>query len=65
MEFSIVIPTYNREKHLLNCLKSILNQNKLPIEVIIINNAKHNKAKDIFNFIKSKFEEKKNRNFLF
>ena len=57
MEFSIVIPTFNREKHLLNCLNSILNQNKLPIEVIIINNAKHDKAKDIFDFVKSKFDE--------
>ena len=65
MEFSIVIPTYNREKHLLNCLNSVLNQNKLPIEVIIINNAKHNKAKDIFNYIKSKFVEKKIEIFYF
>ena len=59
MQFSIVIPTFNREKHLLNCLNSILNQNKLPIEVIVINNANHDKAKDIFDFVKSKFDEKK------
>lgn len=36
MKFSIVIPTYNREKDLLNCLNSILNQIVLPSEVIII-----------------------------
>jgi GT2 family glycosyltransferase len=36
MKFSIVIPTYNREKDLNKCLDSILNQTVLPSEVIII-----------------------------
>lgn len=36
MKFSIVIPTYNREKDLINCLNSILSQTVLPTEVIII-----------------------------
>jgi glucosyl-dolichyl phosphate glucuronosyltransferase len=65
MNFSIIIPTFNREKHLLNCLNSILNQNKLPTEVIVINNAKHDKAKDTFDFVKSRFDEKKIEIFYF
>ena len=55
---SVVIPTYNREFHLLNCLNSVLNQIKSPLEVIIIDNSKHDKAKDIFDSIKAKFNIK-------
>lgn len=36
MKFSIVIPTYNREADINNCLDSILKQTVLPTEVIII-----------------------------
>lgn len=36
MEFSIVVPTYNREKDLKECIKSIIVQSCLPSEVIII-----------------------------
>ncbi len=36
MNFSIVIPTYNRENDLKKCLDSILGQTFLPTEVIII-----------------------------
>lgn len=35
--FSLILPTYNMEKHLRNCLNSILNQNCDDYEVIIIN----------------------------
>ncbi len=37
MEFSLVIPTYNREKDLEKCLESIFGQTLLPQEIIIIN----------------------------
>jgi len=36
MKFSIVIPTYNRDEDLKKCLDSILNQTRLPSEIIII-----------------------------
>lgn len=36
MKFSIVIPTYNRERDLDNCLNSILVQTRKPSEVIIV-----------------------------
>ena len=36
MDFSIVIPTYNRAKHLNNCLSSLLIQTKKPFERIVV-----------------------------
>lgn len=36
MNFSIVIPTKNRERDLLECIKSILKQTALPNEVIVV-----------------------------
>lgn len=59
MKISIIIPTYNRDKHLYNCLISILHQKKLPMEVIVVDNARHNKAKKIVNIIKKQFYKKK------
>ncbi|MDD4902105.1 MAG: glycosyltransferase [Patescibacteria group bacterium] len=37
--FSIVIPTYNRQKELGNCLTSILRQDLLPAEIILVDDA--------------------------
>lgn len=36
MKLSIVIPTYNREKDLIECIKSIAQQTLIPQEVIIV-----------------------------
>lgn len=38
MKISVVIPAYNEEKRIGNCLKSINNQTLKPFEVIVINN---------------------------
>jgi GT2 family glycosyltransferase len=56
MNFSIVIPTYNREKDLSNCLDSILLQSKRPNELIIIDDG--NLRKDFIDSYKNKFKEK-------
>ena len=58
MDISIVVPRYNREKHLKSCLISILNQKKLPSEVIIVDNSGHKKAEKIINNVLSKFDSK-------
>lgn len=36
MKFSVIIPTYNREKDLIECIQSIIEQTTLPKELIII-----------------------------
>ena len=59
MKISIIIPTYDREKHLLNCLSSILNQTKIPDEVIVVDNADHYKAEGVVNKVKESFSSKK------
>ena len=65
MNISVVIPTFNREKYLFNCLNSILLQKKKPIEIIIVDNSKNNKAKNIYKDIKKKFKKKKINLFYF
>lgn len=39
MNVSIVIPTYNRNANLNQCLDSILIQSLLPVEIIIVDNS--------------------------
>lgn len=58
MKISIVIPTYNRNAHLYNCLNSILCQSKLPNEVIIVNNAKNDKPLKVIKKIEQRFIKK-------
>jgi glycosyltransferase involved in cell wall biosynthesis len=36
--FSIIIPTYNREKSITNCLKSVINQTFSDFEILVIDN---------------------------
>jgi glycosyltransferase involved in cell wall biosynthesis len=57
MKISIVIPTYNRNKHLHNCLVSILHQTKSPYEVIVVNNAKNDEVKKILNIAERRFKK--------
>lgn len=54
--FSVVIPTYNREKDLGNCLDSIVDQTILPLEVIIVDDGAL--EIDFLDEWRSKFETK-------
>ena len=36
IDISVIIPVYNREKTIVNCVNSILNQTYLPKEIIIV-----------------------------
>ena len=57
MKISVVIPTYNREEHLNNCLFSLLNQTKKPFEILVINNSETSNVKKIINNLENQFKE--------
>jgi GT2 family glycosyltransferase len=62
MAFSIIVPTYNREKDFRNCLDSVLLQVALPSEILIIDDGG---LSDIFLLkLEEKFKEK-NISFLY
>ncbi len=46
-KISIIIPVYNCEKYLENCIKSIINQTLKDIEIILINDGSTDKSSDI------------------
>lgn len=50
MKVSVVIPTFNRRKELVECLDSVYNQSCRPLEILIINNG----PTDISDIIKEK-----------
>lgn len=67
-EISIIIPVYNAEKTLNECLNSVLNQDYDRYELVVVDNCSTDSTKDIiFNFqkknpfIKYVFEKKKGR----
>lgn len=47
MKISIIIPTYNSEKTIKMCLKSLINQTELPNEILVIDGASKDKTKEI------------------
>ena len=49
---SIIIPTYNREKYILNSIQSILNQTFFDIEIIIIDDCSNDNTDKIIKSIK-------------
>ena len=57
MKISVVIPTYNRDEHLKNCLFSLLNQTKKPFEILVIDNAETSYVKKIINNLENQFTE--------
>lgn len=38
MKISVVIPAYNEEKHIGSCLESLMNQTRIPDEIIVVDN---------------------------
>ena len=56
-KFSIIVPVYNVEKYLKNCLESILNQSYEDFEVIVVNDGTKDNSQDIID----EFVKKDNR----
>jgi len=54
--FSIIIPIYNSQKYLRECLSSIINQKFENLEVILIDDKSHDNSKKIYNSFKSKIK---------
>ena len=57
MKISVVIPTYNREEHLSNCLFSLLNQTKKPFEILVIDNSDNSYAKKVVKIFEERFKQ--------
>lgn len=55
--YSIIIPVFNSEKYLSDCLKSVLNQNHTNYEIIIINDNSTDSSKKILNKFKKKYSK--------
>ncbi len=47
MKISVIIPAYNEEKIIGNCLKSIANQTEKPFEIIVVDNNSTDKTVEI------------------
>ena len=62
MSISICIPTYNRPKHLLNCLNSLSLQSNLNFEVCISDNCSDENILDLITPFKKKLNIKFSRN---
>ncbi len=56
MELSIIIPVYNAERYIKNCIDSIINETEKDVEIIVINDGSTDSTKDI---IKKIAEENK------
>ena len=62
-EISIIIPIYNGEKYIENCIESILNQSFKDFELILINDGSTDNSQEIveryqerYNFIRVYFK---------
>lgn len=51
---SVIIPVYNEQKHLSECLQSIINQDYSTMEIIIINDGSKDKSSEIIRMFKQK-----------
>ena len=58
MKVSIIVPVYNSEKYLKDCLDSLVNQTLKEIEIIAIDDASNDKSLEILKSYKIKYPDK-------
>ena len=51
-KISVIIPVYNSEKYLNECINSIINQSLKEIEIICINDGSYDNSLNILNYYK-------------
>jgi|26BtaG_2_1085354.scaffolds.fasta_scaffold00216_17 glycosyltransferase involved in cell wall biosynthesis len=61
MNFSVVVPLYNKEYAVERCLNSILAQTKQPLEIIVVNDGSSDGSFDI---VKSKYQKEIEQNII-
>ena len=57
LKFSVLIPVYNTEKYLEECLQSVLNQTYQDFEIILVNDGSTDNSVAICDKFKSDFPE--------
>ena len=61
MKISIIIPTYNRAKFLLEAVNSVFNQTVKPFEIIVIDDGSNDNTKEVLENLDVKYIYQKNR----
>ena len=51
---SIIVPIYNAEKYLSECIESLINQTYVNLEIILVNDGSKDKSLEICNYYKAK-----------
>lgn len=57
-KISIIVPVYNVEKYLCNCMDSLVNQTLADIEIIAVNDGSNDRSWDILNYYKKRYRDK-------
>lgn len=56
MDISVIIPVYNTEKYLVSCIESILRQEKVSLEIILVDDGSKDSSPHICDEYSSKYE---------
>ena len=55
IKYSVIIPVYNAERTLKRCLDSLLSQQRMDVEIILINDGSSDRSAEIIGDFKTRF----------